>query len=355
MKTDNAQRLAEEDAARIAVGPTLPQLRELNGGTGPPLAGSSPLEEQPLLGLDGGLRALGSVLDRVAVARTIVLLRGETGTGKDLVAREIHRRSGRSGPFVATNCSALADGVLESELFGHESAAFTGARGTRIGRFEEADGGTLLLDEIGDVSAHVQVALLRVLQDMEFQRVGGNRTLHVDVRVIAATHAPLEEKIRRKEFREDLFYRLNVVRLQLPPLRNHRRDIATLAHHFIHTFGRQLGKDLSLTAAAVQRLEGQDWPGNVRQLRNVLERAAVLAAPADEIDAPDLDLDEERCVSEASARPSEVLKEVAHEEARRLTDALRDAGGSKTRAAQLLGIPRTTLNDRLRRLEATGS
>ena len=341
-----------EDAAGTAAGPQPSPLRELNGGAGPALSVSTLLEDQPLLGLDGGLRALGSVLDRVAVVRTTVMLRGETGTGKELVAREIHRRSGRTGPFVATNCSALADGVLESELFGHESAAFTGAKGTRIGRFEEADGGTLLLDEIGDVSGHVQVALLRVLQNMEFQRVGGNRTLHVDVRIIAATHAPLEEKIRRKEFREDLFYRLNVVRLDLPRLRDHREDVATLAHHFIRTLGAQLGKRLSLTPAAIQHLEGQDWPGNVRQLRNVLERAAVMAAPVAEIDVPALDLDEDRRRCEASARPSEVLREVAQEEARRLTDALRDAGGSKTRAAQLLGIPRTTLTDRLRRLEA---
>jgi transcriptional regulator with GAF, ATPase, and Fis domain len=337
-------------------------LGDMHGGERSAVAsaarGPSSSAGDPLLGLDGGLRALASVLDRVAAAEATVLLRGETGTGKEMVAREIHARSPRSQrAFVRTSCAALAEGVLESELFGHEAGAFTGARGARAGRFEEAHGGTLFLDEIGDVSVRVQVALLRVLQEHEFQRVGSNRTLRVDVRVIAATHASLEAKVRAHEFREDLFYRLNVVPLYLPPLRDRREDVPGLARHFAAEFGHRLGKQLSLTEAALERLSGHGWPGNVRQLRNVVEHACVLADRVARIDAGDLELGSDALqlpeVPLKSCRA--VLEEVEREEGRRMLAALREARGSKTRAAQILGIPRTTLTDRLRRLEPGGA
>jgi transcriptional regulator with GAF, ATPase, and Fis domain len=308
----------------------------------------------PILGLDGGLRAIASVLDRVSASQSTVLLRGETGTGKELIAAEIHRRSGRAGTLVRTNCAALADGVLESELFGHEAGSFTGAKGSRLGRFEQAHGGTLFLDEIGDISARVQVALLRVLEDCEFQRVGGNRNVQVDVRIVAATHAPLEDKVRRGEFRADLFHRLQVVQLHLPPLRERRQDIAPLAVHFVRVLGERLGKQLVLLPAAVGRLETHDWPGNVRELRNVLERACVLAERVASIDAPHLELGTGAAAHRSGEVPTlrSVLDDVAREDAIRLLAALREARGSKTRAAEILKIPRTTLTDRLRRLEA---
>ncbi len=312
-------------------------------------------DSAPLLGLEGGLRALAAVLDRVAASSSTVLIRGETGVGKELVARELHSRSPRAqGPFVRTNCAALADGLLESELFGHEAGSFTGSLGTRTGRFEEADGGTLFLDEIAEISARVQVALLRVLQDNEFQRVGSNRTLRVNVRIIAATNAPLEERVARHEFREDLFYRLNVVPLYIPPLRERRQDIRPLACNFAKFFAARLGKRIVLSEAVLERLDSYPWPGNVRELRNVLERACVLSEPEGCIEPDHLHLDGESRPALAPRAPMStqgIYAEIAREDALRLAAALREARGSKARAARLLGIPRTTLNDRLRRLD----
>jgi transcriptional regulator with GAF, ATPase, and Fis domain len=327
---------------------------ELEGAT-PPAAVRRPVECEPLLGLDGGLHALASVLDRIAVSTSTVLIRGETGVGKELVARELHRRSPREGgPFVRTNCAALADGLLESELFGHEAGSFTGSLGTRAGRFEAANGGTLFLDEIAEISPKVQVALLRVLQDSEFQRVGSNRTLHVDVRIIAATNAALEEKVARHEFREDLFYRLNVVPLYVPPLRERAQDIRPLACSFIERFAARLGKRLTLSEAALERLQSHPWPGNVRELRNVVERACVLSDHEARIEPEQLYLESEAVAAAPSRAPlatRQIYAEIAREDAMRLAAALREARGSKARAARLLGIPRTTLNDRLRRLD----
>jgi transcriptional regulator with GAF, ATPase, and Fis domain len=316
--------------------------------------GPRSLDHNALLGLHSGLRGLAAVLDRIAMSNSTVLIRGETGVGKELVARELHLRSRRfTGPMVRTNCAALAEGLLESELFGHEAGAFSGCRGPRIGRFEEANSGTLFLDEIADISTKVQMALLRVLQESEFQRVGSNRTLHVDVRIIAATSAPLEQKVRRHEFREDLFYRLNVVPLFIPPLRDRSEDIRPLACHFTTLFGTRLGKQLALNESAIQLLEAHDWPGNVRELRNVIERACVLSDDSACIDTAQIYLGP--CFKLVQPVPRvhtarEILEETAHEDACQLAAALRDARGSKARAARLLGIPRTTLNDRLRRL-----
>ena len=303
-----------------------------------------------IVGLAGGLGGVDSVIERLAPTDSTVMIRGESGTGKELLARELHRRSKRSTqPFVRVNCASFAEGVLESELFGHEAGAFTGAQKARQGRFEQADGGTLFLDEIGDISLGLQVRLLRVLQEREFERVGGNRTLKVDIRLIAATHRPLEEMVKAGQFREDLFYRLNVVPLLVPPLRARPGDIGVLAQHFLDHFARDLRKQVTLAPEAVEALRRYDWPGNVRELRNVIERAAVLADPVAVLAEADLAFD-------FAARPAapapagSVFAEIAHAEAEQIRDALRKAGGSKARAAQLLGIPRTTLNDRIRKL-----
>jgi DNA-binding NtrC family response regulator len=304
-----------------------------------------------IVGLDGGLAAMAALLARVAPTDSTVMIRGESGTGKELIARELHRRSPRAErPFVRVNCAAFSEGVLESELFGHEAGAFTGARQARQGRFEQADGGTLFLDEIGDVAPGVQVRLLRVLQEREFERVGGNQTIKVDIRVIAATHRDLEGMVRGGQFRQDLFFRLNVVPLDLPPLRARPGDLAALAGHFVARFSRQLGKRLQLSPAALAALGSYDWPGNVRELRNVVERAVVLADGCPLLEAEDFRFDMAAPVTPAGGS---VFAEIAQAESERIKEALRRAGGSKARAARLLGIPRTTLNDRLRKLEIT--
>ena len=311
-----------------------------------------------IVGLEGGLASVGAMLDRVARTDSTVMIRGESGTGKELVAREVHRRSQRAQrPFVRVNCAAFSEGVLESELFGHEAGAFTGAKQARLGRFEQANGGTLFLDEIGDVSLTVQVRLLRVLQERELERVGGNRTVKVDIRVIAATHRHLEEMVRGGLFRQDLFFRLNVVPLEIPPLRARPGDLAALARHFVGYFSGQLGKQLDLSAAAVQALNSYDWPGNVRELRNMIERAVVLADGSLVLEPDDFSFDMravpvpvQRVVGSMSGS---VFEEIAQAEAEKIKDALRVAGGSKARAARILGIPRTTLNDKLRRLDIT--
>jgi two-component system, NtrC family, response regulator HydG len=312
-----------------------------------------PLE---LVGLEGGLSSLRIILDRVAPTESTVMIRGESGTGKELVARELHRRSLRSErPFVRVNCAAFSEGILESELFGHEAGSFTGAKQTRKGRFEQADGGTLFLDEIGDVSPAVQVRLLRVLQERELERVGGNRTVKVNIRVIAATHRDLEGMVRAGSFRQDLFFRLNVVPLEIPPLRARPSDLPALARHFLGYFSCQLGKRLDLSGAALESLTRYDWPGNVRELRNVVERAAVLADPTTMLEPEDFSFDMAALPAAAprAVGTASVFEEIAEAEAERIKDALRKAGGSKARAARILGIPRTTLNDRLRKLDIT--
>jgi transcriptional regulator with GAF, ATPase, and Fis domain len=303
-----------------------------------------------MVGLAGGLRAVNGQLDRVAPTTSTVLIRGESGTGKEMVAREIHRRSPRSsGPFVRTNCAAFGEGVLESELFGHEAGAFTGARGPRLGRFEQANGGTLFLDEIGDVSPGLQVRLLRVLQERELERVGSNKTIKVDIRVIAATHRDLEEQVRSGQFRQDLYYRLSVVHLALPPLRDRPDDVEALATHFVRFFSAELGKELRLDESALAVLRTYDWPGNVRELRNVIERAAVLANGAATIDADELIFDPRPAPPATRAANGSVFAEIERAEAEALSNALRQSKGSRAGAARLLGIPRTTLNDRLKK------
>ncbi len=304
-----------------------------------------------MVGLDGDLHALSNLIDRIASTDSTIMIRGESGTGKELVARELHRRSARADrAFVRINCSAFSEGVLESELFGHEAGAFTGARTTRIGRFEQAQRGTLFLDEIGDISPALQVKLLRVLQEREFERVGGNRTIQIDIRLIAASHRNLEALVRSGAVREDLFFRINVVPLLVPPLRARPNDLIALARHFVARCAAEMGKVLTISDAALAALARYDWPGNVRELRNLIERAAVIADPVAELGADDFVVELPPASAAATAPPAgSIFEDIAREEAERIRDALRQAGGSKARAARILGIPRTTLNDRIER------
>lgn len=231
------------------------------------------------------------MVERAAPARASVLIRGESGTGKELVARSLHDLSDRAkGAFVAVACSALSETLLESELFGHEKNAFTGAVAERKGRFELAHGGTLFLDEIGDIAPPVQIKLLRVLQEREFERVGGSKTIKVDVRVVSATNANLEKLITEGKFREDLYYRLNVIQIDLPPLRNRTEDIPGLVAHFLERFTRENHRQIStFTNQAMAALVNYNWPGNVRELENMVERAVVMSDPsASEIDVEGL-------------------------------------------------------------------
>ena len=239
-----------------------------------------PLHYDPdrIIGHSVSIRAIMQEIQQAARSRSTVLLRGESGTGKELVARALHKRSERHPQaFIKLNCAALPESLLESELFGHERGAFTGAVKTRRGRFELADKGTLFLDEIGDISPATQVKLLRVLQERTFERVGGSRSITVDVRIIAATNADLEEAVRMRRFREDLYYRLHVVPIVLPPLRERKEDIPLLVGHFLQRFNAENHKALKISSPAMDLIVGYDWPGNVRELENCIERMVVMA------------------------------------------------------------------------------
>ncbi len=306
---------------------------------------------------------LRAAVDRVAPAPATVLVRGETGTGKELVARAIHERSGRSGAFVAVSCAAIPETLLESELFGHERGAFTGALQRKVGLVEAARGGTLFLDEIGDISPPAQVKLLRLLQQREFQRVGSTTTIEADVRFVAATHRDLECLVAAGRFREDLFYRLSVVPVHVPPLRERPHDIEILARRFCEVSAAECGRPtVRLSSAAIAVLRTAGWPGNVRELQNLIQRLVVLAG-GDEIDASHVEasLSSLRGSRGATAEPSNepasvddgstdvvTLEEaVRRAEASAITAALRRAAGNRLQAAKLLRVSRATLYNKL--------
>jgi two-component system NtrC family response regulator len=296
-----------------------------------------------------------SLVRRAAPSDATVLIRGESGTGKELIARAIHAASGRAaGPFVAVNCAALPETLIESELFGHEKGAFTGAQSARQGRFEAAHGGSLFLDEIGDLPLHVQVKLLRVLQERQIERLGSNRAIPVDVRLLAATHRDLEALVRGGRFRDDLYYRINVVTIALPPLRERRQDIPPLLDRFLERFAAVNGKPIrGLTREAREALLRYDYPGNVRELENIVERAVVLTRD-DVIGAGDLPLGVKE--SEKPAPNDRTLPAAVEGlERRMIRDALSEAGGVQTRAAELLGISERVLRYKLRKYGLTGA
>ncbi|MGB9072859.1 MAG: sigma-54 dependent transcriptional regulator [Terriglobales bacterium] len=291
-------------------------------------------------------------VERVAATNATVLLGGESGVGKDLIARAIHEKSRRrSGPFIKINSTAIPENLLESELFGYEKGAFTGAVASKPGKFELADKGTLFLDEIGDVPPATQVKLLRVLQEREFERLGGTRTLKVDVRLLAATNRDLRAALEQGTFREDLYYRLNVVPIDIPPLRDHKEDIPDLVILFLARFSKDSGRELAaVSPAAMQILLDHHWPGNVRELQNVVERACAMA-DGNRIDGSDIHLDRPR------TRPSEAPERFLPEgmtldqwEDEMIREALKRAGGNKSQAARLLGLSRNALRYRLSKI-----
>jgi DNA-binding NtrC family response regulator len=307
-----------------------------------------------IVGISPALRQAVDLATRAAPSRTTVLITGETGTGKELVAGLIHALSPRAErAFVKVNCAALPETLLESELFGHERGAFTGADRARVGRFEQADGGTLFLDEVGDMSPATQAKVLRVIQEREFQRLGGVRNLRVDVRIVAATNQDLELAIAEGRFREDLFFRLNVIGLRLPPLRERPEDVAPLAEHLIDEFGRELGRPRrGFTRAALAKLAAHAWPGNVRELRNAVERAMLMAegdwiGPDDLVLAPSVPHD----AATGELRPGGLT--LADVEREVVLAALRRSGFVQKAAAELLGVSRRKLNYMIGRMGIT--
>jgi len=293
-----------------------------------------------------------AVVEQVAPVKSTILLTGESGTGKEVFAHAIHRLSPRKdGALIKVHCAALAEGLLETELFGHEKGAYTGAISSRKGRFELADGGTLFLDEIGEIPHTTQVKLLRVLQDGQFERVGGNDTIKVDVRLIAATNADLNRAVAEGRFREDLFYRLNVITIEIPPLRARHEDIPLLVQHFIENLAKHSGKQVKgITPEALDRLMAAEWPGNVRELQNVIERAVVLATSdlITEADIPKADEGKEPLVEDIPFRVGQALADLEREAIQR---TLRAVGGDKDAAAKILGIGVATLYRRLKEME----
>ena len=295
-----------------------------------------------VVGSSEPMRKIFEQIKRVGKWDSTVLIRGESGTGKELIASSIHYNSPRSNkPFVKLNCAALPENLLESELFGHEKGAFTGAIKQRQGRFEQADGGTLFLDEIGEISPMFQAKLLRVLQENELERVGGNQTIKVNVRIVAATNRNLESDIEDGKFREDLYYRLNVMPINLPPLRDRLEDVHELAEFLVSKVSKQQGRDLRITDGAVRKLMAYHWPGNVRELENCLERAAVMCEDnCIDLDVISLNTNEPNALEAPSraAVPAVDLNDDSLDERERVTAALEQAGWVQARAARLLGM-----------------
>ncbi len=310
-----------------------------------------------LVGESPEMSELYQTLRQVGPTRATVLIQGESGTGKELVARALHQASPRAKKdFVAVHCAALPETLLESELFGHERGAFTGAVARRPGRFEIASGGTLLLDEIGEIPLSMQVKLLRVLEQREIQRVGGNETVKTDVRLVCATNRDLEEEVAEGRFREDLYYRLKVVQVSVPPLRHRRSDIPLLATHFLKEFAKESGRPVpTLCKDSIEALQGYHWPGTVRELRNIMENSFVFLK-GDTISAGDLP----RAIRRGEAAPTEGLQiplglPLEEVETMYLKRTLASVDGNRTRASEILGISRRTLQRRIKELGIDGS
>jgi two-component system nitrogen regulation response regulator GlnG len=331
--------------------------------------------EQGIVGRSESMQQVFKVIGQLAASDATALITGESGTGKELVARAIYHHSNRSAqPFLAVNCAAIPEQLLESELFGHERGAFTGATMQRIGKFEQCNRGTLFLDEIGDMTPATQTKILRVLQSGTFERVGGNQPIKVDVRIIAATNKPLEQAVATRQFREDLFYRLNVVRIHIPPLRERREDIRLLVNYFLKKFARdQERSPKSITSSVIKALEQYHWPGNVRELENVIRRALVMAkgdalligdlpseitgqGPTGAGVVPLAAVSGEGAVSDVAvlarqlfqwARREPKLKIIPTVERELVIQALKETSGNQVHAAKLLGITRATLRKRV--------
>jgi DNA-binding NtrC family response regulator len=314
-----------------------------------------------LIGSGPAMKQVFETIQKVAETDLSVLIRGESGTGKEGVAQALHQRSSRRArPFVAVNCAAISRELVESELFGHEKGAFTGADARRVGKFEAAHEGTIFLDEIGDMPTETQAKVLRVLEEKSFERVGGNRAVEVDVRVVAATHRDLEEEVREGRFREDLYYRLNVVEIAIPPLRERVEDIPALAERFLTQVAERLGREKKMVDAdALASLARHPWRGNVRELRNAIEQASVLA-PGQVIGVGDLRLGALEAGAAAAAQPGAVPTNLPFRDAKRsvvesfersyLVQALRAHGGNISRTAESIGMVRQSLQQKIREL-----
>ncbi len=312
------------------------------------------LAERNIIGQSPALRRVLDIINQAAPSTATVLILGESGTGKELVARTVHQHSGRTGAFVAVNCAAIPESILEAELFGHEKGAFTGATVRREGRFAKADGGTLFLDEIGELSATVQVKLLRVLQEGEYEPVGG-QTVKTDARIVAATNRDLRAEVEAGRFREDLYYRLNVIAVTVPPLRDRREDVPLLVDHFLALYADKNKRAApQLPREVMEKLKDYSWPGNVRELENAIERAVVLCRSAvlSLDDLPDSVADASRVPASTLTFPiGTPLDEVEH---RLIRETLRYTGGDKSLAAQLLGISARTIYRKLGEGDAAG-
>lgn len=304
-------------------------------------------------GRSGLMQDILEMVKKVAQTQATVLIQGESGTGKEVVAHAVVQHSSRAQmPFVKVNCAAVPETLLESEFFGHEKGAFTGAVSRREGRFETANGGTLLLDEIAEIPLSLQVKLLRVLQEREFERVGGNKTIQVDVRLIASTNRDLHEAVRQGQFREDLFYRLNVVPINLPPLRLRDGDLDDLVEYYVTHFARKHGKAIKgVTPRAMERLRAYRWPGNVRELQNTLERAVIMSGLDGAVEVPEFALPEKGL---GTMNVADALPTVDLMERKLIALMLLQTNNNKTRAAQKLGISLRTLRNKLRAYRAAG-
>ena len=385
---DYIEKPFEQDSIRAIIGKAIGQAlanRSAPRATFYPPGEPLPSGKYGLVGTSDQMQTIFKVIEQVADTPSTVLITGESGTGKELVAKALHEQSSRKGePFIKINCAAIPKTLMESELFGYEKGAFTGATSSKPGRFELADGGTLFLDEIGEIPVEMQVKLLRAIQESEFERVGGIKTLKVNVRLITATNRDLEQEIQRGNFREDLYYRLNVVPLQIPPLRLRKGDIPLLVAHIIKKFNERLKKNISgIADDALAALEAHTWPGNIRELENVLERT-ILFCKGERIERADLQLgsgggtempvvprtmssgamtpvgdddddDDDGVVGEAAGSPSGSLKDIVRAETSRverelIVKALDETGGNVTQAARLLKISRKSLQMKMKEL-----
>ncbi len=312
-------------------------------------------DPEGVVGAETGLRPIMETLKKAAPTDATILLLGETGTGKEVLARKIHRLSQRSsGPFVPVHCAALVQTLLESELFGHEKGAFTGADRTHVGSFEMAHGGSLFLDELGEIPEEIQVKLLRVLQEKKVQRVGSTKLIPVDVRLVAATNRNLEKAVQEGKFRADLFFRLNVISVSLPPLRERKEDIPALAEYVLNKLAQRSGNTVTLSNAAIEYLQRYDWPGNVRELENIMERAVILS-PGPQIEPEDLNLNFEESLRVENvdlgkiSAPGTFRVQLQMKEVEELKEALVKTRGNISEAARLVNLPRTTFYNRLRK------
>jgi formate hydrogenlyase transcriptional activator len=315
---------------------------------GPVYQERNPRRFEQLVGSSLALESALEQVERVAPTDSTVLLQGETGTGKELIARAIHNISSRCGrPYIKLNCAAIPFDLLESELFGHEKGAFTGAIAQKIGRFELADKGTLFLDEVGDIPLALQPKLLRVLQEQEFERLGSTRTHQVDVRLVAATNRDLADMVKQGKFRSDLYYRLNVFPLLLPPLRARREDIPALVAHFVEIYGRRMGKQIEhIPPESMSAISSHHWPGNIRELQNFIERSVILS-DGTVLRSP---LAELKHSPEAGATGAITLEEAERDHIRKALETTRWVVGGPSGAAARLGIPRSTLYFRMQKL-----